>query len=129
MSDHGPFGKHDPAAGRLGNAGRAEGLDPFTALALHRARTVRGWSYRQAARRLGVSAGHLHHLDHGHRLPSATVARALIDGYRLTADVAAALLAQAVPDAGRDSPPYRAGHGSRPRRPRSWETPDRLRPR
>lgn len=104
-------------------------LDPATAQALGAARRARGWSYRQAARETGVSAGHLHNLEHANRAPSLSVAEALIATYRLwrtpaETDLAYALRVQAVDDAGRDWQPGeamsntsdrrgRGGHGGR----------------
>lgn len=68
------------------------------------ARRRRGWSFRVAARNLGVSAGYLCHLERGHRVPSTAVAEVLIDGYGIDGPRAERLRGVAVPDVGRASP-------------------------
>ncbi len=76
-------------------------LSPGVAAELRNARRKLGLSYRMAAGRTGVDAGTICKLEHCQRAPSVEVARALVDGLRLEGDVAAGLMAEAVPDAGR----------------------------
>lgn len=61
-----------------------------------------GWSFRVAEQRTGVSAGHLCKLEKGQRCPSATVANAIADAYRMSENDRERLLSVAVWDAGRD---------------------------
>lgn len=83
-------------------------LSPQLAAALREARLARGWSFRQAARELGVSPAGLHHLEHGVRLPSTVMAEVLIHGLGLDELTARRLRAVARPCAGRSSP-FRSG--------------------
>jgi transcriptional regulator with XRE-family HTH domain len=64
-----------------------------------------GLSFRQAAQRIGIGYGYLSDLEHSKRCPSVSVARALIEGLDLDAELAARLLDQAVPVSGRDWTP------------------------
>jgi ribosome-binding protein aMBF1 (putative translation factor) len=77
-------------------------LDPEVAAVLHRARRARGWSYRVAGRRMGVSYGYLAELEAGHRVPSTVVAEVLVDGYGLTDRSAALVRSVAIAGVGRD---------------------------
>ena len=65
------------------------------------AESTAGWSYRQAERKTGVSAGHLCRLEHGQRVPSVAVAELLIDQFHLCGPIVDQLLEVAVSDAGR----------------------------
>lgn len=85
-------------------------LDPGIAEAVRHGRINRGWSYRQAERKTGVSAGHLCRLEHGQRVPSVAVAELLIDQFHLCGPIVDQLLEVAVSDAGRSRKP-----GPRPR--------------
>ena len=80
-------------------------------------RRRRGWSLREAARNVGVAFGAISHLEHARGEPSATVARNIIRAYRLTEAEAEMLCAEAIEDAGKDSPwkrkPRRSFYGSR----------------
>jgi transcriptional regulator with XRE-family HTH domain len=71
---------------------------------LRAARLARGWSYRVAADRIGISFGFLAELERGNRCPSESVAWLLVDRLGLSGGAAAAVCAAAVPDAGRDWP-------------------------
>lgn len=82
-------------------------LSAEVAAGLRSARLRLGLSYRAAAQRAGLQHGYLCELEHSNRCPSVTVARVLIDALRLDAAVAARLLQEARPDAGRDSPWHR----------------------
>lgn len=81
------------------------------------ARRRRRWSLREAARNIGVAHGMIAHLEHARRAPSATVARKIIRAYQLTEAEAEMLCAEAIDDAGKDSPwkrkPRRSFYGSR----------------
>jgi DNA-binding XRE family transcriptional regulator len=81
-------------------------LDPVVASALREAR-VRLGSQHRVARQLGISRSFLIDLERGRRRPSVAIAQLLIDGLRLDSEVADALLAAAVPDAGRSRPGWR----------------------
>jgi ribosome-binding protein aMBF1 (putative translation factor) len=82
--------------------------DPRAAAVLRRARTARGWSVSEAARRSGVSRRMIGMLELAQRRPSVSTAEALIHGYQLTGERADAVRDIAVPCAGRDSP-FRTG--------------------
>jgi len=79
-------------------------LPPDVAAMLAAARRERGLSVREAARRAGVTAGTIIHLEKGRRAPSIIVAEGLIGAYRLAGRDAAMLRDAAVTDAGRSSP-------------------------
>jgi len=76
------------------------------------ARKAHGWSLRQAARRVGCTAGSIVHWEAGRRAPSAYYTGCLIEAYRLPGRDADWLLAEAVPDAGLSSP-WRGGRRRR----------------
>jgi hypothetical protein len=76
-------------------------LAPAIAESLTRARQLRGWSYRKAARVTGVDAGYLCHLEHGRRVPSVVVVEALIKGYGLSSSDAESLRAVGLVGVGR----------------------------
>ena len=82
--------------------------DPHASAVLRSARTARGWSVSEAARRSGVSRRMIGMLERAERRPSVSTARALISSYGLTGERADAVRDIAVPCAGRDSP-YRTG--------------------
>jgi transcriptional regulator with XRE-family HTH domain len=92
-------------------------LPPELAEVLHAARVRRGWSYREAARRVGIGVGYMHALDHGHRRPSYSIALALADALALDPHTADDLIEQAVIDAGRDHPVRGMRNTTRRRRP------------
>lgn len=69
-------------------------------------RRGRGWSVRQAARRVGCCYGMVGMLETGRRAPSVPLAMDLADAYRLPLEDRRVLLAHAIPGAGRDSPYY-----------------------
>lgn len=77
-------------------------LPPHVRKTLTNARRRRGWSYRQAGRATGVSYGHISGIEHGRSAPSVSVALALADAFRLTADETQLLAAYSAHDAGRD---------------------------
>src|SRR4051812_47825802 len=79
-------------------------LPPPLALALRQARETRGWTGYAGARRLDVARAHLWRLEHGPRIPSRSLADALIALYDLDPDTARQLRHVANPTAGRDSP-------------------------
>ena len=81
------------------SARRTIGQDVADMLAM--ARRSRGWSLRQAARRVGVTPSMIVHLEKARRAPSALVAEDIIDAYQLPDDSAELLMSAAVPDAGR----------------------------
>jgi transcriptional regulator with XRE-family HTH domain len=63
-------------------------------------------SYRQAAKRIGISHGYLCELEHGRRSPSVIVANAIMDVYRIDdPDDRHVLVVAAVDDAGRNWEP------------------------
>lgn len=72
---------------------------------LARARMRRGWRLREAAARLGISAGYLSRLECGQRAPSVRMARRLAEGLRLTDAERAELYAVAVTDEDRGRGP------------------------
>jgi len=78
------------------------------AQALADARRARGWSLREAARRIGCAHGTVAHLERGRRAPSVVMAESIADAYRLDDQWALRLLAEAVEGAGKDSP-YKTG--------------------
>ena len=78
--------------------------DPRAAAVLRQARTARGWSVSEAARRSGVSRRMIGMLEAAQRRPSISTSQALISAYRLTGERADAVRDIAVPCAGRDSP-------------------------
>lgn len=71
---------------------------------LRAARERAGLGLRQAARRAGLSPGHVVHLEVGSRCPSRSVAEQLAAVLELDDDEQAQLYAAAVRDAGRDHP-------------------------
>lgn len=71
------------------------------AATLRAARKKRSESAAVVAACVGIGRSHLLRLEEGERCPSTVVARALADHYRLDPDAANALMAEAVPDAGR----------------------------
>lgn len=68
------------------------------------ARKARGWSIRQAARRVGCTPGSIVHWEAARRAPSAYYAHQVITAYGLDDDDAGQLWDEAVPDAGMSSP-------------------------
>jgi transcriptional regulator with XRE-family HTH domain len=68
---------------------------------LRRARRRQDGTTEATARRAGISATFLRALERGDRAPSLHTARALITTLDLSLDEAEALVAEAVPDAGR----------------------------
>lgn len=76
---------------------------------LRRARKARGWTYRAAAKHIGIATGYLCELEHGRRCPSETVAGLLVSVLGLGGADAALVWSEAVPDVGRDFP----GRGGR----------------
>jgi transcriptional regulator with XRE-family HTH domain len=99
---------------RLGAQQRHE-ISHGLAAVLRAARRSRGWSLREAARRVGVAHGTIVHLEQGRRAPSAYVAGQLADAYGLAAADAEWLRSEAIPGAGKSSPlRARFGHGARP---------------
>jgi len=91
-----PHGKHPYPPRRT--------LPDDVAAMLAAARRERGWSLREAARRAGVAAGTIVHLEKGRRAPSIIVAEDIIRAYRLGGLDAGRLRSAAVTDAGRSSP-------------------------
>lgn len=91
-----PHGAHDESTRRT--------ITPELAAMLANARRRRGWSLREAARNVGVAFGTIGHLEHARRAPSASVARNIICAYQLTEAEAEMLCAEAIEDAGKDSP-------------------------
>lgn len=79
-------------------------VTPELAAMLAAARRRRGWSQREAARKVEVAYGMIGHLEHCRRAPSAVLAEKIADVYRLDSAEAAMLRAEAVEGAGRDSP-------------------------
>jgi len=77
-------------------------VTPETAAMLTSARRRHGWSFRLAARNVGVSVGMIAELEAGRRAPSVTVAYLLIENYELSQRESAQLLADAVEGVGRD---------------------------
>jgi hypothetical protein len=69
---------------------------------LSQGRKGRGWSYRTAARQMGLSVGMVWMLDHGQRVPSTVVAELLIEGYKLSYAEADLVRSAALPHVGRD---------------------------
>lgn len=79
------------------------------------ARRSRGWSLREAGRRVGVAYATIAHLEHCRRAPSAYVADAIAAAYELAAGDAEWLRSAAIADVGKSSPlRARFGHGARP---------------
>lgn len=72
--------------------------------ALREARRAHGWTQRQAADEVSISAGMLQHLERGDRRPSTATADDLVAGLNLPPDVAEDLRAVAIPLVGRSSP-------------------------
>ena len=87
-------------------------VTPDLAAMLAYARRRRGWSQREAARKIKVAYGMIGHLEHCRRAPSASLAEEIIDAYQLNPAEADMLRAEAVEDAGRDSP-YRRSAAAR----------------
>jgi len=83
-------------------------IGPDLGRELRAARRAQGWSYRTAARRIGISPGYLWLLEAGTRAPSLDVALDLARALQLPELVVGRLLAAAVSDAGRCSP-YQGG--------------------
>jgi transcriptional regulator with XRE-family HTH domain len=71
---------------------------------LRSARERRGWSLREAARRVRISHTYLIDLEAGRRAPSVAVAEDLREQFGLTDDEAAILDAAAVESRGRSHP-------------------------
>jgi transcriptional regulator with XRE-family HTH domain len=84
-------------------------VTPELAEMLAAARRRRGWSLRDVAQNVGVSAGTIAHLQKARRAPSTVVAESIIRTYGLSPAEAAMLLAEAVEGAGWDSPFKRMG--------------------
>ncbi len=82
--------------------------DPEAMEALRRSRVRRGWSMTRAAAETGVSRPMISLLERGLRLPSVSLAEALIAGYRMSATEAEAVRSIAIDWVGRDSL-YRTG--------------------
>lgn len=68
------------------------------------ARAANQLSLRRLAALTGVSLGHLHGMSRGRSCPSVSVAKLLIAMLRPTPEEAAAIMAGAVPNVGRDNP-------------------------
>jgi transcriptional regulator with XRE-family HTH domain len=68
------------------------------------ARRGRGWSLREAARRIGCAPGTVVHLERGRRAPSVVLAHGIVGAYRLDDHQADMLMAEAVDNAGKSSP-------------------------
>jgi DNA-binding XRE family transcriptional regulator len=85
----------------LGTRGTRRVLSREAAATLRTARKRSGESAVVVAEAAGISRKHLLRLEQGERCPSTVVARALADHLRLDPDTADALMAEAVPDAGR----------------------------
>lgn len=85
----------------LATRGPGRVLRPDVAAALRAARKRSGESAAVVAEAVGVSRAHVLRLEEGERCPSTVVARALADHLRMDPDAADALMAEAVPDAGR----------------------------
>ena len=71
---------------------------------LRTARERAGLGQREAARRTGVSQGHLWMLEASQRVPSVAVAEDLAEALALTREECEQLRAAAVDDAGRSNP-------------------------
>lgn len=84
------------------------------------ARRRRGWSYRAAAKELGIALGYVAMLDKGQRVPSTVVAEVLIEGYDLTDDEACLVRSVAIPHVGRDWRPPKGYVVSARRRSTAW---------
>lgn len=85
----------------LATRGPRRVLSPEAAATLRAARKRSGESAAVVAEAVGISRAHVLRLEQGERCPSTVVARALADHLRLPVDTADALVAEAVPDAGR----------------------------
>jgi DNA-binding XRE family transcriptional regulator len=77
---------------------------------LRQARLRAGLTQEQLGHRVGVTKPTVCRLERAERAPSVVIARALIASLRLPDDLAAALLAASVPDAGWSHPSKRE-HG------------------
>ncbi|MGI8452133.1 MAG: helix-turn-helix transcriptional regulator [Streptosporangiaceae bacterium] len=82
--------------------------DPEAMTALRRARERHGWTMTRVARETGVSHPMISLLERGLRLPSESLAEALITGYGMTGSDAAVVRSIALQWVGRDSP-FRTG--------------------
>lgn len=89
-------------------------LDPDVAALLRQHRQARGWSYRLAQKRTGISYGYLANLEAGRRVPSVVVAETLISAYRIQGPDAAAVRAVALEGVGRAAPPSWSPHWKSP---------------
>lgn len=85
----------------LATRGHRRVLSPDAAATLRAARKRSGKSAAVVAEAAGIGVSHLLRLEQGERRPSTVVARALADHLRMDPDAADALMAEAVPDAGR----------------------------
>ena len=79
-------------------------LPPHLAELLGRQRRRLGWSVRDAVAWTGLSRQMIQFLERGERCPSVATAEILAAVYRLSMAEGDALLAVAVPDAGRSRP-------------------------
>ncbi len=79
-------------------------LPPHLAELLARQRRHLGWSVRDAVAWTGLSRQMINALERGNRCPSVATAEMLAAVYRLSMAEGDALLAVAVPDAGRSRP-------------------------
>jgi transcriptional regulator with XRE-family HTH domain len=79
-------------------------MPPETAAMLRTARLRAGLGLREAARRAGISHGHMAALEGAARCPSTVTASALAQALALTDAECEQLAAAAVDDAGRSNP-------------------------
>jgi len=79
-------------------------LPPHLAELLRRQRRRLGWSVADAVAWTGLSRQMIQFLEKGERCPSVATAELLAGVYKLSAAETDALLAAAVPDAGRSRP-------------------------
>jgi len=100
------------AAGISRRAAERRTITPELAVMLAEARRARGWSLREAARRIGCTPGSVVHWERGRRAPSAYYALKLVRAYGLGGPRAARLLDEAVEEAGMSSP-WREGQRRR----------------
>lgn len=76
------------------------------------ARQAAGLGVREAARSVGIDAGHMSRLESEERSPSLTVARRLVEVLNLSGTAQRVVLGAAVRDAGRDHPAKRPERAS-----------------
>lgn len=88
-------------------------MDPTLGATFRGYRLRHGWSFRQAARVVGVSPGTIRFLEIGQRAPSVVVAEQLIDRYKMSLDDANALRDAALEGVGKDWYPRQGPHPQR----------------